>query len=116
MDAYFGRHFRADAAQSERYYAKLSRDGDVLQDWSLRGPAEKYCVSELWCYIHYLWTRNHATNVLFSQMSDGRDAFDRRRALDVVLAANNQFAAPDDLRDGLDPAHLFAFIRVAPRV
>jgi hypothetical protein len=113
MDAVFGRHFVPDAATAETQYRRLRARGDVLAGNALRGPAEKYAISELWNHVYYMWTERSGSDVFLNLMAGDKGAFDPLKALDVVMAFNDTFS---DVRCTTPTItrHLFAFIQRSP--
>lgn len=116
MEAYFGSHFSADDDQSIAYRNILVEKNLIMDDGSLKGPANRYSVSELWCYIYYLWSHNVGTSNALSKMSNGRGTFDKSKAVDVVLAVYNTWVSPDATELGFIPDQLFSTIKHLPYV
>ncbi len=113
----FGRYFRADVEQSQNCADEFSRRHLVLDDERLLGPADRYSISELWCYVHHLWDTQSGENHILDNMTgiDGEFSFDRAR--DVMLAALDNFTTMPEIRHPADvlPEHVFALIQIIVR-
>jgi hypothetical protein len=103
--------------QAERFVRELDDAGLILADGTLMGPPDRYCASEIWCYIFYLWDKHRDTSQLYANMSTPRHEMDSARACDVVTATIANRAEGDDrtlaaTAADLSPQHLFLFIKL----
>ena len=113
MDGYFGSRFKADMPQSVYLRHKLYTNGYIMEDGSLKGPACMYSNSELWCYIHYLWSVR-GDNIALNMMTSPTGEFDKMKALDVVLAIHNDHVSAKISKQGILSQHLFDVIKHLP--